>query len=300
MDDAGVLPREVLAELDTHGHSQYQLAQLSADVRSVFDDVTGEKLGLGSSAASTVALTAACMLDSSDEPVDESIDPKTRAAIFEHAFRAHRSLQGGRGSGADIASSAFGGVIAYRLVEPVTPFSACEVSQNIAADVTTDDAQVSSALSFPDDLRIEALWLESPARSTSFVRCCEEALAEAPGPTQRALCRTSAIAEEALGAFARGRTAEIVELAATADEALTKLGEQIGAPIAIDAHRALRKPARAASIAVKPSGAGGGDFSLAFGPVDAAWESFLQNLPPGVRHIPLELGAQGVRREPRR
>lgn len=293
MDDPHALPREVLGELDAHGLRLCELGNLSADVRSVFDEATGEKLGLGSSAASTVALTGACMLESNQE----AISPQKRAELFEHAFRAHRSLQGGRGSGADIASSCFGGLIAYRLTEPMAPFPACDLLKSVRADVSTADAEVRSALALPEDLRVEALWLGSPARSTSFVRCCEQALTDAPQLTRRALCATSAIAEEALEALTEADSTRLLELVGRADEALESLGEQINAPIVIDAHRALRTLAGNAGLAVKPSGAGGGDFSLAFGLADAAWESFLQNLPAGVRHIPLDFGADGVRPE---
>ncbi len=288
LSDPSALPRAVLAELDHETDSD--IDRLSADVRRLFDETTGEKLGLGSSAASTVALTAASLSDG-------SLTAQDRRLIFEHAFGAHRRLQGGRGSGADIAAASFGGIVAYRLVRPMEPFGACATSADIAAEVSTDEAHVRLAVPLPPELRIEPLWLGSPARSTSFVRRCEQAFESAPDETQRALCRTSAIAEEALSAIDTGRPGRVVELARQADQALERLGELIEAPIVTEAHRALRERARAHAIAVKPSGAGGGDFSLAIGPAEASWEPFLRDLPGGVRHIPLALGAEGVSQE---
>ena len=61
----------------------------------------GRKLGLGSSAAVAVAVTAA-LLDGPGgaAPLD---------TVFDTALRAHRAAQGGRGSGYDVAASTYGG-----------------------------------------------------------------------------------------------------------------------------------------------------------------------------------------------
>jgi len=75
---------------------------LTLDSRQFVDSATGRKLGLGSSAAMTVALTAA--LGGSD-------------GLPDRAMRAHQSLQAGRGSGVDIATAICGGLIEYRMPE---------------------------------------------------------------------------------------------------------------------------------------------------------------------------------------
>lgn len=62
----------------------------------------GAKLGLGSSAAVAVALTAALA------------SPLTGSELREAATRAHGEFQGGRGSGIDIATSTAGGLVCYR------------------------------------------------------------------------------------------------------------------------------------------------------------------------------------------
>lgn len=288
VDDARALPDAVVAS----GAKDISTDHLQSDVSALFDTVSGEKLGLGSSAASAVALSAACSLEA-DSP---AVGPARRAAIFERAFSAHRELQGGRGSGADIASSSFGGVIAYRLRGPVAPFSACPAA-SLEPTLRTDAVELTAGFDLPDGVRVEPLWLGSPARSTSFVRRCEQAHAARPDAVDAALCRTSEIAERAIDALGAGSAGAVIAAADEADRALDALGELIEAPIVTDAHRALRRHARDVHIAVKPSGAGGGDFSLAFGPHDAPWESFLQTLPAGIRHLPLELGVEGVRAE---
>ena len=73
---------------------------IELDSRAFFDRASGNKLGLGSSAALTVALTAA--LTGSDD-------------LLDAAARAHRHLQAGAGSGVDIATSVHGGLLEYRM-----------------------------------------------------------------------------------------------------------------------------------------------------------------------------------------
>ena len=75
-------------------------AELSIDTRALH--VQNTKLGLGSSAAATVAVQAACAALTGDLP------------DLEHALDAHRALQHGRGSGLDVATSALGGYVRFQ------------------------------------------------------------------------------------------------------------------------------------------------------------------------------------------
>lgn len=72
---------------------------IELDTAAFFDAASGQKLGLGSSAALTVALLAA-LTESSE--------------VLDKAMRVHRLFQRGAGSGIDIASSVHGGLIEYR------------------------------------------------------------------------------------------------------------------------------------------------------------------------------------------
>jgi len=70
------------------------------DSRAFADEISGEKIGVGSSAALIVALAAA---------LSESSD------VLDLALRAHREFQQGAGSGVDVATAVSGGLIEYRM-----------------------------------------------------------------------------------------------------------------------------------------------------------------------------------------
>ena len=68
------------------------------------------KLGLGSSAA--VAAVVAALLQHRDGPSDGDGEADRRR-VFRAALAAHRSAQGGRGSGYDVAASVWSGVVHF-------------------------------------------------------------------------------------------------------------------------------------------------------------------------------------------
>ena len=68
------------------------------------------KLGLGSSAA--VAAAVAALLLHHDFPCAGELEADRRR-VFTAALTAHRSAQGGRGSGYDVAASVWGGVVRF-------------------------------------------------------------------------------------------------------------------------------------------------------------------------------------------
>lgn len=303
-DDPLALPEALLGQprpagFEGRGTKPVRAAHLSADIRALYDRESGQKLGLGSSAASTVALSAAVLLE---DDAGDALAPGEREAIFEHAFGAHRALQNGRGSCADIAAATFGKIIAYRLRRPSSGLA--DISADAPAararfqpTYRSDEAEILSDLQLPPGLRVEAIWLGAPARSTSFVRACEAAFARHPDAVTQALAETSSVAEAAIVGLQTADMSALLGCVERGDRALDRLGALIGAPIITEAHRQLRGHARGSQLQVKPSGAGGGDFSLVFGPERADWDAFLRSLPAGLLHIPLTFAAAGVARQ---
>jgi phosphomevalonate kinase len=95
---------------------------ISLDTGRFRDAGTGRKIGLGSSAALTVAIaTALRSLGGAD--------------MARAAHTAHRKFQGGSGSGVDIACSIAGGIIEYRMQD-----------------------RFSTSLDWPEGLHCSALW----------------------------------------------------------------------------------------------------------------------------------------------
>jgi len=110
---------------------------MDLDTRAFVDDVSGEKTGLGSSAALSVALVAA---------LSESSD------VLDSAMRAHSEFQHGLGSGADIATSVTGGLIEYRM----------------------DDTMV-LPLRWPEGLSYRLIWTGQPADTRTKLARLEQA-----------------------------------------------------------------------------------------------------------------------------
>ena len=110
---------------------------IDLDTRAFVDDACGEKIGLGSSAALSVALVAA---------LSESGD------VLATAMQAHREFQRGLGSGVDIATSVTGGLIEYRM----------------------DDTTV-VPLPWPEGLSYRLIWTGKPADTRMKLARLEQA-----------------------------------------------------------------------------------------------------------------------------
>lgn len=102
----GLVPQVLAAVEELTGRSVLP-SHILLDTAAFFDPDTGHKLGLGSSAAATVLLTAALLERAGHDPIAE------REAVVRCAIMAHRRAHAGRGSGYDIATSALGGWVAF-------------------------------------------------------------------------------------------------------------------------------------------------------------------------------------------
>ena len=239
--------------IEATGSPAEWLHRLSCDVSELFEG--DKKLGLGSSAASTVAIVRA--LRAAQALPD---DPR---AIFDAAATAHRKLQRGRGSNADVAASAFGGLITYRLDAPQAPFPA------LHPDLPTP--QIEPLPPLPASLAMRAVWLGEPASSTQLIGAIEQALSTSTRDLiLQALRDLDASARSAAAAILAGDAAAIMAEVTRSDDALDRLGAAANAPIITPQHRALRAWAAAHGATTKPSGAGGGDFSVVIGPAPLA------------------------------
>jgi phosphomevalonate kinase len=194
------------------------------------------KLGLGSSAAVTVALAGALL---------DSFSPGLVSAprVIEVALEAHRRLQGGAGSGIDIAAAGAGGVVS--------------LSRGTEGDAAWQE------LRFPAGLHWLALWTGHSASTTEMLARFERFRETQPQLFTAHLDDLCAISAAALGAWDRGDIANLLCALAAYDAGLRRLDRDAAIGIYSPAHHRLAELARRNGAIYKPSGAGGGDFGLA-------------------------------------
>ncbi len=234
---------------ETHELSPFLAAvrdELGPRADHVFVDSTSlsdgdRKLGLGSSAAATVAAVAAVL-------------GETGARVHEIAHRAHARAQaarGARGSGADIAASVHGGVLEVRRTGEDTPVAV-------------------RRLALPASLELVLVWTGSPADTPSLVAAVR-AFRDRDPRGHAAAIEGIATASSALIAALEARDAQAVVAAIAAGAgALEELAARSGAPLVPPVLAAASALARTHGGAAKPTGAGGGDLILAVFPGPSA------------------------------
>ncbi len=193
------------------------------------------KLGLGSSAAATVAALAVREAERGAE-LSEST---TRERLMRQAWDAHARVQGG-GSGVDVAASTFGGALCYVRSEIPKP------------------------VRLPSDLVWRVFFSGKSAR-TSDLRSRVDALAATNRARWALAIRRIADASLAtLEACVQDDAVAFVAAARASLGALATLGSAADAPIVTEEARVLAELAESEGGAFMPSGAGGGDCSIFF------------------------------------
>jgi len=199
------------------------------------------KLGLGSSAAVTVAATALVL----------ATEPSDPALIHEIAAAAHARAQaprGTRGSGADIAAAVHGGTIAF------TP----------RAD---SPAGIVAQRSWPSGVEMIPFFTGASADTPALVaqvaaaravaRVAVDAALTAIADASRAACEAAALRDAQLAA-----TAMIAALALAA-AGLDRLELATGVALVPDRVKAARRRLAPLGGTAKTTGAGGGDVAIA-------------------------------------
>lgn len=190
----------------------------------------GHKLGLGSSAAVAAALSRALLARAG---IDIS-----NAELAELAIAAHRDAQDGTGSGGDVATAVYGGIIGYTRDTPPT------------------------ALAWPPGLTGLVVVTGTGARTTDLVGRVYDYGKQAPAGFASDIGRLAALAENA--AEDLGRAVRFVRLAREYFEALIALDHHANAGIVSERHHELHATAARHGAVFKSSGAGGGDVGLLF------------------------------------
>ncbi|MFQ5982661.1 MAG: mevalonate kinase [Woeseiaceae bacterium] len=253
LPDSHDLLRHVCRSMGVEGRFDIEL-----DTREFADPVSGAKLGLGSSAALTVALvTALCTL--AGRPGDAEAE----------AFEAHRLFQHGHGSGIDIATSFNGGVIEYRISEP------------------------SRSLQWPAGLEYAVLWSGRPASTREKIEKLDQARRKEGAAAGTApLCDAS---EAVVDAWRSAGVAELLAAFRHYVDALVHFDVDHTLGIFDAGHRELAGAAEKRNLVYKPCGAGGGDTGMVFAADRQAVASFASfAAESGFQLLDASLEAQGV------
>lgn len=222
-----------------------------------------EKLGLGSSAALTVALLGALHALAGNPPptLSECID-------------AHRAIQHG-GSGIDVAASLHGGLLRFQLDD--------------------DRAPRVAPLALPAGLHWRCLYSGKPASTSAMLATVAAWRARQPAEYARRIHELATMASRGVDAVARADSTTALASFHDYAIALAGLGEASGADIASRGHRALGEIARECGVVYKSCGAGGGDVGVTFSVDDIRLQEFrARALRAGFPLIGMQAAANGL------
>lgn len=198
------------------------------------------KLGLGSSAALTVAASAA---------LRAACGEKTDADALDELAAVHAQAQGGAGSGVDVAAALLGGVVRYQL--PDLPGSH-GLRRRLAVPAG------------PAPVHLVFVYTGRSAATPPYLTALFELKARSPRTYWARLEPLASLSAAACEVWALGHTQALLPMVGAYADALGDLGEVIGMPIFSPAHRSIAEVVQSAGGAYKPSGAGGGDVGVAF------------------------------------
>jgi phosphomevalonate kinase len=207
------------------------------------------KLGLGSSAAVLVAawsaLGAAACLPERDAP-----------CTLAELRALHSAAQGGQGSGVDLAASLVGGTLTYRL-------EGASIDAPDGVDASTWRPEP-TPLPWRDDVHILPIWTGEAAATGPFLAAYAALRARDPGRHRALHAQLAALGDEGCALWADGPGAALLPLADRAMATFRDLGAALQLPVLGARHEQAAAIVSKFGGAYKPSGAGGGDFGLAF------------------------------------
>ncbi|MBX6765214.1 MAG: hypothetical protein IRY88_16290 [Rubrobacteraceae bacterium] len=195
------------------------------------------KLGLGSSAALTVALASALTAASG-----RRVRVKDRGAWMGELLHIHRALQDGRGSGADLAAAIYGGCLRYRLDEDNPLIEGC---------------------GWPEGLHRLFVWTGTPSSTGEYLARLDAWRRQNPDEYRRMLRELRSLAETGAASIADGGVDGALKAFSAYARALQELGAAAKIPIYSAEHREIAEVVEGAGGVYKPCGAGGGDFGVA-------------------------------------
>ena len=228
---------------------------LSAKIRiqdKDFFNASGEKLGIGSSAAITVALISA-QIQALRSLHQIQFTPDN---VIHAAIQTHRAIQNNMGSGADVIASALGGALLVHSC-PDTP-----IIQHIPANLIPPFALLVTHQQAPTCHYIKAaMRMDSTEQYWQIIRQITD------------LCQLAA------KALTNQNKADFLDIMATFPRMLQTLGSCIQMPVLPPIFHELVPIAQKYHVILKTSGAGGGDIFIAFSEYQENIDQFISHIP---------------------
>jgi phosphomevalonate kinase len=221
------------------------------------------KLGLGSSAALTVALLGAL----------HALARQPRPGL-DACIAVHRAIQHGRGSGIDIAASLAGGLLHF---ERRGPTARC------------------TPMHLPEALRWCCVFSGRPASTGNMLATVAAWREREPARYARHMNELATMASCGVDAVANHDASAFLSSLHDYSQALARLGEASGTDIASREHRAIGALARDCGAVYKSCGAGGGDVGITFAVDDTRLGEFAARATQaGFPVIELDVDPQGL------
>jgi phosphomevalonate kinase len=230
----------------------------------------GQKLGLGSSSAVAVAAVGA-VFEAVGKPVAANRD-----RIFALAYAAHRAAQGGSGSGADVATAAYGGLLKVVRQGEGTPSAL--------------------PLTIPTSLHAVVFWTGKPVATTGMIQAVQQWAQKDRRAYEQLIAELRETAEKFIAGLQAGNATATVAAAGRYGRLLEQLGTAARSPIVTDVFKRAADLAKELGGAAKPSGAGGGDIGIAMFATPETARLFARALPDPLTALDVDLDQRGVYR----
>jgi phosphomevalonate kinase len=239
--ERGTLLMVLLKELAGQLPATMPAVRIVIDSSAFYAARSQQKLGLGSSAAVCVALTAA---------VHRLFATETE--LHELCYRVHAHFQNGKGSGIDIATSLHGGVIQFQTLSaglPATHF-----------------------LNWPQGLYMLPVWTGCAASTGNMLMKLDQLKSAQPARYLGLMDELAQVAAQLCAEWQRNNVPVLLDLLALYSYGLSRLDETANVGIYSAEHIEFQHRAASIGAVYKPSGAGGGDFGLVFSDSSASIE----------------------------
>jgi phosphomevalonate kinase len=235
------------------GNGNPQRFQIELNTDDFYLPTTGQKLGLGSSAALTVAF-----INGLHAYYNNALDGET---LFSRSQKAHYFSQGKQGSGIDVAASCFGNILKF------------QKSNHSSAEIPKISKTV-----LPPNLQIIPIWSGISTSTREFVKKVKQFKENNPEKYRSIMGELSELSKNGCDALENENTSNFLEISDQYFYALRQLGDYSDIEIISDAHQKIRDIVHSAGGVYKPSGAGGGDIGIALADSPAVQQKIKEEL----------------------